>query len=147
MEKVAVVSACLAGFPVAYDGKSRLRPELLRRLAAYDRLLYVCPEWEIFGAPRAPIELTAPAAAVFAGQGKVVRLDGKDVTKMAVASAKKLSRAVLLYRPEQAFLREKSPFCGVNCIYNGKFTGTLVKGRGLLAEALFAAGIPLEGVE
>jgi len=35
-----------------------------------------------------------------------------------------------------AILQSRSPTCGVNQIYDGTFTGTLIAGRGLFAEAL-----------
>ena len=42
-----------------------------------------------------------------------------------------------------AILQSRSPSCGVKQVYDGTFSGTLRTGRGLFAQALAEAGIPL----
>ena len=42
-----------------------------------------------------------------------------------------------------AFLKEKSPSCGVSFIYDGFFRGKLISGQGLFARALIAEEIPV----
>lgn len=37
-------------------------------------------------------------------------------------------------------LQSRSPTCGVRQIYDGSFTGQLIKGQGLFAQALVLAG-------
>ena len=39
-----------------------------------------------------------------------------------------------------AILKSRSPTCGVRQVYDGTFSGTLVTGQGVLAEALEKAG-------
>ena len=41
---------------------------------------------------------------------------------------------------ECAILKARSPTCGVHQVYDGTFTGTLVDGSGVLAQALLDAG-------
>ena len=46
-----------------------------------------------------------------------------------------------------AILQSRSPTCGVNTVYDGSFSGRLVKGQGLFAEALINAGYKVIDVE
>ncbi|MBU3093109.1 DUF523 domain-containing protein [Clostridium sp. CF011] len=38
-------------------------------------------------------------------------------------------------------LQSRSPTCGVNTIYDGSFSGTLIEGHGLFTEAIIEKGI------
>ena len=40
-----------------------------------------------------------------------------------------------------AVLKSKSPSCGIGRVYDGSFSGQLVAGNGVAAEALLAAGV------
>lgn len=40
-----------------------------------------------------------------------------------------------------AILQSRSPSCGVNTIYDGSFSGILIKGRGLFTKDLLKKGI------
>ena len=40
-----------------------------------------------------------------------------------------------------AILKDGSPSCGVNYVYDGTFTGNKIKGRGITAEILVQNGI------
>ena len=40
-----------------------------------------------------------------------------------------------------AILQSRSPTCGVKQIYDGSFSGNLIKGQGIFAKALIAQGI------
>ena len=42
-----------------------------------------------------------------------------------------------------AILQPRSPSCGCKKIYDGTFTKTLIDGKGMFAQALAEAGIPL----
>ena len=48
---------------------------------------------------------------------------------------------------ECAILKSRSPTCGVKQVYDGTFSGTLVSGMGVLAQALQDAGIRVIDVE
>ena len=48
---------------------------------------------------------------------------------------------------DEAFLKSKSPMCGVGETYSGKFDGTMVKKDGLLARMLKKAGIKVNEIE
>ncbi|WP_458408309.1 DUF523 domain-containing protein, partial [Anaerotignum sp.] len=42
-----------------------------------------------------------------------------------------------------AILQPRSPSCGCKHIYDGTFTKTLIEGKGMFAQALAEAGIPM----
>ena len=45
----------------------------------------------------------------------------------------------------KAVLKERSPSCGFGAIYDGTFTGTVVPGDGVAAQALAAEGVAIWG--
>jgi uncharacterized protein YbbK (DUF523 family) len=42
-----------------------------------------------------------------------------------------------------AILQPRSPSCGCKQVYDGTFSKTLIKGKGMFAQALADAGIPM----
>lgn len=137
MKSKLLISACLLGVPVRYDGVGKaLSHPLLTRLLAEGRLLPFCPE--VAGGlpiPRAAAELQA--------DGRVLTQDGADVS---LPFARGAQAAVALARAEGvccALLKARSPSCGVGQIYDGHFSGQLQEGDGLTAQALHQAGVPL----
>ena len=130
-----LVSACLLGSPVRYDGRDKkLASELFERWAAEGRLVAVCPE--LAGGlpvPRAPAEIQS--------DGRVVDVTGTDVSAEFREGAQ---RALALAQAEGcrfALLTDGSPSCGSSFIYDGSFTGTRVSGMGVTAALLEANGI------
>lgn len=83
MEKI-LVSACLLGDPVRFDGgDKRCEHEVLRRWVSEGRVVPICPE--VAGGlqvPRAPAEIVGGAggARVLAGAARVVDVGGRDVS-------------------------------------------------------------------
>ena len=137
MQPKILISACLLGAPVRYDGVSQaVTHPLLLRLQQEGRLVPFCPE--VAGGlpvPRVAAELQA--------DGRVLTRDGGDVSGAFAQGARE---AVLLARVEGvccALLKARSPSCGVGQIYDGHFSGRLQPGDGLTAQALQQAGIPL----
>ena len=60
-----------------------------------------------------------------------------------VVMRKAVADAMELIRKEEiqcAVLQSRSPTCGVNQVYDGSFSGKLIEGSGVLAQALKAAG-------
>lgn len=93
----------------------------------------VCPEVEAgLPVPRPPVEIR---------KGRVVRKDGRDMDEIyRLGAARVLSR---MGKVDLAILKSGSPTCGVHDIYDGTFSGKKIKGRGVLAEALVRAGVPV----
>ena len=137
MKSKILISACLLGAPVRYDGVGKaLGHPLLTRLLAEGRLVPFCPE--VAGGLPIP-----RAAAELQPDGRVLTRSGEDVS---LAFQKGAEQAVTLARAEGvcgALLKARSPSCGVGQIYDGHFSGQLQAGDGLTALALRQAGVTL----
>lgn len=140
-----LVSACLLGQPVRYDGRAMdLGGDLLVRWRAEGRLVPLCPELAGgFGVPRQPAEIEQGASGgdVLAGRARIFDRDGGDVTAGFLAGA---AAAVRLARDSGcgfALLTEASPSCGVARIHAGRFDGITRAGQGVVAAALGRAGL------
>lgn len=131
-----LVSACLLGMRVRYDGQSKPNDAVIRLMNGHE-LIPVCAE--VFGGlptPRVPAERAG---------SRVVTKDGRDVTDEYVRGAREVARLAQLYGCAHAILKEKSPSCGKGRIYDGTHTGTLTEGNGVLAEMLMDMGIRVVG--
>ena len=127
-----IVSACLCGENTRYDGKSSLSPEI-KKLIEEGRAIMCCPE--LLGGlevPRLPCEIK---------DGKVVNAESEDKTRQFVDGAVKTLEIAQRYNIKKAILKEKSPSCGSNYIYDGTFSKTLIPGEGVTAEMLRLNGI------
>lgn len=131
-----LVSACLLGTACRYDGRSKAHPAVME-LAKRHELVPVCPE-QLGGlpTPRAPSERRGD---------RVVMADGTDVTAEFCRGAAETLRLCRLLGCEAAVLKERSPSCGKEQIYDGTFSGTLTDGWGVTAELLRQNGIPVYG--
>lgn len=144
MRKI-LISACLLGEPVRYDGNGK--PVFDERLESWKRdgrLVAFCPEMAAgFPAPRpsAEIEPGHDGADVLAGTARVVEDTGNDVTDAMVRGA----RAALRIAQEQgcdfALLTDGSPTCGTTFIYDGRFEQRTKTGLGVAAALLSRNGI------
>lgn len=142
-----LVSACLLGRRCRYDGRENADGPLRRELeAAGCEPVPFCPEEEGgLGTPRPPAWIEREgAAAVLDGRSRVVTDEGVDVTagfrrgaELALARCRELGI-------EAAYLKERSPSCGV-C--HTHVAGELVAGPGVTAELLAQNGVAVEGVE
>lgn len=144
MERI-LVSACLLGMPVRYDGRSKdAGGTLLADWAAAGRVVAICPEVSGgFAVPRAPAEIEpgATAADVLAGQARILTADGSDVTAGFCRGAALAVRLARTARCRFALLTEGSPSCGVARVHAGRFDGTTRPGAGVVAAALGQAGV------
>jgi uncharacterized protein YbbK (DUF523 family) len=93
-----LVSACLMGHAVRYDGRSKpLIHPAIERWCAEGRLVTICPEMSAgMPVPRAPAEIAdgANGGDVLGGYARVVEITGGDVTdgfRQAAANALKLA--------------------------------------------------------
>ena len=128
-----LVSACLLGEPCRYDGKA-MPCEAVIEVSARREFVPVCPE--VLGGlptPRSPAEIQA--------NGRVVDVAGADKTAAFEAGAREALRIARERGCKQAILKENSPSCGVNAVYDGTFSGNLVPGQGKTAALLAEAGI------
>jgi len=137
-----LVSRCLLGEPVRYDGRA---VGLRRPLPAEwrGRLVPVCPEIEGgLPVPRPAAEIAGgDGDAVLDGRARVVTEHGGDVTDAFLKGAE---AALELARAEGcpvALLKERSPSCGCRRIHDGTFGGGTKAGRGVTTALLERNGI------
>ncbi len=133
-----LVSACLLGENCKYNGGNNLRPAVVEYVKDKPHFP-LCPELLAgLGCPRTPIEIC---------DGKLVDREGRNVDEaMGRALAQAMER-VRQEAPTQAVLMSRSPTCGVNQVYDGTFSGRLIPGSGIFAQALREAGIPVVDAE
>ena len=133
MEKV-LVSACLAGVPVRYDGTAAgAGHPVLARWLREGRAVLFCPE------AAAGLPVPRPPAELVGDRVRTVR--GEDVTEAFEAGARQALALCLEHGIRVAVLQERSPSCGSSLRYDGTFSGVLVPGEGLTTALLRAGGI------
>jgi len=127
-----ICSACLLGIKCRYDGKSKLNKKILE-VAKKEILIPVCPE-QLGGlpTPREPAEQKGK---------KVITKLGKDVTKNFKRGARQVLKIAELFGVKKAILKQRSPSCGCGQIYDGTFSGRIIKGDGVTATLLKRNGI------
>ncbi len=140
-----LVSACLLGRPVRYDGSAKtLQDALLDRWISEGRVVSVCPEVMAgLPTPRPPAEIVnaASGAAVIKRDGRIVEADGKDLTKAYLAGARIVLEHAARHDCRYALLTDGSPSCGGSFIYDGSFQGRRINGEGVTAALLRQHGI------
>ena len=142
---VVLISACLLGECVRYDGQSK--PANLSELFALNpKIIPVCPECSGgLPVPRDPCEIQEGKTArdVWQGSARVVSVHRADCTQQYVSGSKKCLALAKDSDARLALLKEKSPACGVCFIHSGNFDGQIREGRGVLAELLYQSGIKI----
>lgn len=131
-----LISACLLGVECRYDGTGKPLSGMDRLLEKYT-CIPVCPE-QLGGlsTPREPSERR---------DGGVYSRSGQDVTAQFQRGAEEALRLCRLYHCGAAILKERSPSCGHDEIYDGTFSKALTAGDGVMAELLRANEIPVFG--
>ena len=133
-----MVSACLLGENCKYNGGNNLNPDLLRLLSGHT-VIPVCPE--VLGGlpvPRIPAEIV---------NGAVVNREGISVDDAFRRGAEKALELAAAERPDLVILQSRSPSCGTRHVYDGTFSGTLVRGKGVFAEMAVNAGFRVMDAE
>ena len=139
-----LISACLLGQPVRYDGGGKpVEHEQIARWQAEGRLLPLCPEMAGgLPVPRPAAEIEdGDAASVLQGRLRVMTAAGDDVSRYFIDGAE---WALVRCREEGiriAILKENSPSCGSGHVHDGTHSGTLVAGQGVTSALLRSAGI------
>jgi len=141
-----LISACLLGDPVRYDGTDLfIDHPLIKKWLDQGRLIAVCPEVEGgMSVPRAPAEITSgDGKLVLGGKSRVIDSESEDVTNSFIKGALKSLKMALDNDCVAAVLTEHSPSCGSNKIYDGTFTKTKRDGVGVTTSMLEQNHIPV----
>ncbi|USG66863.1 DUF523 domain-containing protein [Brevibacillus ruminantium] len=137
-----LVSACLAGLDVRYDGNNCLN-QRIQQLVGEGKAVSVCPEvLGGFSTPREPAEISGGTGEdVLDGKAKVIDKSGQDVTELYLQGAKLTLEKARELNASLVILKEYSPSCGSAMIYNGEFSGEKIAGHGVTAALLKRNGI------
>lgn len=132
-----VVSACLVGVNCKYTGGNNDN-EKVKEYLKDKKYVLICPE-QLGGltTPRKPSEINrVDGRDILHGNGKVISCENIDVTENFLNGAKESLKIAKIFNCTKALLKEGSPSCGCNLIYDGTFSGNKIKGKGVTA-ALF----------
>ena len=132
MKEKLLVSACLLGEKVRYDGQA-FDPSKMSPLKEKYDLIALCPE--VLGGlsiPRDPAEIR---------DGFVLTVNGDDVTKNYEEGARVTLQICLENGIKKAVLKARSPSCGKGKIYDGTYSKKLIDGHGVTCRLLMDHGI------
>ena len=127
-----LVSGCLLGKNTKYNGKNNYIP-LIEKIKEKYNIIVICTE--VMGGlsiPRDPSEISG---------NKVINNKMKDVTFEYNKGAKIALELAIKNNCKKALLKEKSPSCGVNYIYDGTFSGNIICGMGITTKLLVSNNI------
>lgn len=126
-----VVSACLLGENCKYNGGNNYCQRVIDYVRGRE-VIPVCPEVAAgMGIPRTPIEIV---------NGVIMDKNGNCVDAQLREAAKAALEKLSAEEIECAILKSRSPTCGVRQVYDGTFSGVLVDGSGIFAQAMKDAG-------
>lgn len=140
---VVIVSACLVGLRTRHDGKDALSQAALSALEG-SVIVPVCPE-QLGGLPTPRPSCEIPEGDgrdVLTGSSRVLDNAGSDLTANFVRGAEEALKTARLAGATAAYLKEKSPSCGVKSIKRG---GLTVKGAGVTTALLEKNGLKVRG--
>jgi uncharacterized protein YbbK (DUF523 family) len=144
MRTRVLVSSCLLGKPVRYDGSaSTASSEILDRWVEEGRVVSFCPEVAGgFPVPRPPAEIIgAGGEAVLGQKATVVDEHGNDVTNCFIRGSQLALDMALAEDAKVAVLKDGSPSCGSTFIHDGGFSGGTRAGVGVTTALLEQRGI------
>jgi uncharacterized protein YbbK (DUF523 family) len=140
-----LVSACLLGLKTKYNGESNQDIALIEYLRDSNIEFYpLCAE-QLGGlvTPRYPCEIEKGFTSkdVLEGRAKILSKSGRDYTKNFILGAYEVLNFCKKFKITHALLQKRSPSCGFLLVYDGTFSGRLIKGNGVLTELLIQNGI------
>ncbi len=136
-----LVSACLLGCNSKYSGENSKNDALIEFVKG-NHVIPVCPE-QLGGltTPRPPAEI------IVDGTEKVIDEEGNDLTEPFQKGADETLYLAELLEADIAILKESSPSCGSNTVYDGTFSGVKMAGQGFTARLLASKGIKVYSEE
>jgi len=143
-----LVSSCLLGLNTKYNGESNAH-SLIQKYSSLGRFIPVCPE-QLGGlpTPREPVEIiNGTGQEVLLGKSSTRGEHGDEVTSQFIKGANEVLKIVEMVTITSAILKERSPSCGVNYIYNGSFAHRTIPGQGVTSALLKQNDIPIYSEE
>lgn len=131
-KQIILISACLLGSKVRYDGQAKEYKNIRKLLDYYD-IIPICPEVD------GGLKIPRPKAEIVGN--KVMNEKGKDVTSFFNDGAYKALQVTQFKNVAFVILKEGSPSCGSNFVYDGTFSGKKIPGQGVTAKLLKKSGI------
>ncbi|MGZ7455987.1 DUF523 domain-containing protein [Pseudomonas sp. Ma2-10] len=142
MQKI-LVSRCLLGHRVRYDGGASGPFDQLQQWLDEGRVVPLCPE--VAGGlstPRAAAEIPGgQGAEVLDGRASVITTEGEDVSVEFLSGAYQALELMQKHGIRIAVLKANSPSCGNLLTYDGTFSGVKVSGEGVTAALLRRHGV------
>ena len=142
MQKI-LVSRCLLGHRVRYDGGASGSFDQLQQWLDEGRVVPLCPE--VAGGlptPRPAAEIPGgQGAEVLDGHASVITTAGEDVSAAFLSGAYQALELVQKHGIRIAVLKANSPSCGNLFTYDGTFSGVKVSGEGVTAALLKRNGV------
>ena len=133
-----LVSACTIGCNCKYNGKNN-RNEAVVEYLRDKEVISICPEaLGNMGTPRPCAEIVD--GVVMDEHGKNVDAEFRNAVELALEKIRDEEFDLVI-------LQSRSPTCGVNRIYDGTFSGKLIPGQGLFAQALVQRGYTVVDAE
>ncbi|MBW9145836.1 DUF523 domain-containing protein [Clostridium sp. CM027] len=127
-----LVSACVIGQNCKYNGGNNLNRSVVEFIQRHT-VIEICPELLTgMKCPRACAEIV---------NGIVMSENGENVDAEYRKGVELAMEKIKGQKIDLAILQSRSPTCGVNTIYDGSFSGTLIEGHGLFTEAIIEKGI------
>ena len=139
-----LISACLLGKRVRYDGKTlTVAQEILQAWLHEGRVVSVCPEVDAgMSIPRPPAEIVSgDGSEVLAGSSSVLANTGADVSHYFLKGANLALDLCKEHKILIAILTEGSPSCGSSLIHDGTFSAAKKAGEGVTTALLRQNGI------
>ncbi len=141
--KPVLVSACLLGLNTRYDGQTKQCTAVNEYLKKQQLLpIPICPE-QLGGltTPRCASSFSCgDGVQVINGTGELCTEDGKIVTANFLSGAQQSLQIAQLTGCTSAILKQRSPSCGVDFIYQGK---QIIAGQGVTTALLAQHGITI----
>ena len=125
-----LISACLLGENVKYDGGNNLIPQLEELSKKYE-FISVCPE--VMGGmtiPRMPCEITSFNPLAISNEF------GINMADHFIDGARQTLAIAQHHNIKLALFKANSPSCGNKNIYDGTFSGNLIEQSGVAAKFL-----------
>jgi len=131
-----IVSACLMGVNCKYSGGNNKNENVINFLKDKE-FTVVCPE-QLGGlaTPRVPVEIV---------DGDYVNKVGENVSTNFINGANETLKIINMYNDiELIILKDGSPSCGSEKIYDGTFSNVKINGMGCTAKLLMKKGYKIK---